>query len=61
MFLNPIYITREQVLDNKHLLFIYLFKIKILRSVKDCSGKVISKNYRPAQHLNDRKIIYASL
>lgn len=47
MFLNPIYITREQ--------------IKILRSVKDCSGKVISKNYRPAQHLNDRKIIYASL
>ncbi|KAI1718344.1 eukaryotic-type carbonic anhydrase domain-containing protein [Ditylenchus destructor] len=41
---EPVTVTREQ--------------LNLLRAVEDCRGKVIHKNYRPLQPLNDRTLHY---
>uniref|UniRef100_A0A7E4VMJ6 Carbonic anhydrase n=1 Tax=Panagrellus redivivus TaxID=6233 RepID=A0A7E4VMJ6_PANRE len=43
VFTDPISVTREQ--------------LAALRSVKDCSGHIHRKNYRPTQPLNNRQVL----
>lgn len=42
VFTDPLLITKEQ--------------LTLLRAVKDCSGKTITKNYRPVQKLGQREV-----